>query len=165
MRQPASGIPGVWPAVSRLHISASAPALQVSLTAKSMRWSRGWGFSPTSAHVVVTVHVTVGVVFVMVHLETLQRSGEFFTVVCFAHTQGLERFRDDQLISPCWEGLPPLKGAGIENFKVRNRGGYSCHLSGVQSLLSSCLFQSPASFTLQPNLFIVVHFLKCQSLA
>ena len=42
--------------------------------------------------------------------------------------------------------LPPLKGAGIENFKVRNRGGYSCHLSGVQSLLSSCLFQSPASF-------------------
>lgn len=27
--------------------------------------------------------------------------------------------------------LPHLKGAGIENFKVRNRGGYSCHLSGT----------------------------------
>lgn len=36
--------------------------------------------------------------------------------------------------------LPHLKGAGIENFKVRNRGGYACHLSGTAWCAVSPLF-------------------------
>lgn len=131
MRQPASGVSGIWPAVPRLHFSAPAPALLVTVTAQRMGWARWWGLSPTSAHVVVTGHVTVGIVFLVVHLVILQWSGEIFTVVYLARTRGLELFRDGRLISSCCEGLPHVKGAGIENFKVRNRGGYSCHRSGT----------------------------------
>lgn len=36
--------------------------------------------------------------------------------------------------------LPHLKGAGIENCKVRNRGGYACHLSGTAWCAVSPLF-------------------------
>lgn len=62
--------------------------------------------------------------------------------------------------------LPHLKGAGIENFKVRNRGGYSCHLrdSMVCSLSSSSLLVCSSLLPLSADrhsLLQCVHGVQC----